>query len=101
MRSIFECTECAVDSAALPTKAFLPSLLLPQLLFHPHLQYYYHYHNYHFTYKPPTSCIIMDLNESDREVIINCLTRHVVLQYLVINEIVREEIMELVEQYLN
>ena len=43
----------------------------------------------------------MDLNESDREVIINCLTRHAVLQYLVINEIVREEIMELVEQYLN
>ena len=43
----------------------------------------------------------MDLNESDREVIIDCLTRHAALQHLVINEIVREEIMELVEQYLN
>ena len=43
----------------------------------------------------------MDLNESDHEVIIDCLTRYAVLQHLVINEIVREEIMELVEQYLN
>jgi len=43
----------------------------------------------------------MDLNESDHEVIIDCLTRYAVLQHLVINKIVREEIMELVEQYLN
>ena len=43
----------------------------------------------------------MDLNESDHEVIIDCLTRYAVLQHLVINEIVREEIMDSVEQYLD
>ncbi len=43
----------------------------------------------------------MDLNESAREAIIDYLTRHAALQHLVLNEIVREEIMDSVEQYLD
>ncbi len=43
----------------------------------------------------------MDLNKSAREAIINCLTRHAALQHLVLNKIVREEIMDSVEQYLD
>jgi len=43
----------------------------------------------------------MDLNESDRDAITDCLMRHAALQHLVINEIVREDIMESVEQYLD
>ena len=43
----------------------------------------------------------MHLDDSDREAIIDCLTRHAAFQHLVINEIVREEITESVEQYLD